>query len=412
MKRLLLVSLLFSAAAVLSSCSSHSGYELRPARSSEIGLQAICPVTNNVFNVSAETKAVDYKGKTYFLCCPDCSAEFEKKLGVVSAHDAHGEAHDMKSADEPAAGADGRQIAYWTCPMHPQIKEKGPGQCPICNMDLVAVYKKEGNRIAVEPSTGRLLGLKSETARVMKVSKTVRLPARVAYDNELYLSQQEYILSRKNFPAVPEGGSGQSGILEASKFRLSLFGYTDNDIKELKKQNTPDKALLYPSKNAWLFADVYENDLQAVKPGIDVTAVTDTFPSVKFKGKVMFIEPSLNPETRSARARILINNASGMLKLEMFVNIEVKTSGGEQLAVPKSAVIDTGLRKVVYIDFGNGEYEPRDVQTGFSGDEYIEIKSGLKDGDLVVTNGNFMLDSESQLRGSSGEGGGASEHKH
>jgi Cu(I)/Ag(I) efflux system membrane fusion protein len=305
----------------------------------------------------------------------------------------------MKGMDDNKKNAGEKEIIYWTCPMHPQVKEKGPGQCPICSMTLVPVYKKEGNRIAVDQSTGKLLGLKSETAKVMQVNKIVHLPARVAYDNDLYLSQQEYILSYKNF------SSGQNDILDGAKFRLKLLGYTDNDIKELEKQTQPDKTLLYPGDKAWLFADVYENDLEAVKPGKEVAAVTDTFPSTKFSGLVMFIEPSLNPETRSAKARILVNNTGNLLKLEMFANIEVKTSKSSVLAVPKTAVIDTGLRKVVYIDYANGEYEPKDVKTGFTGDDYIEIKSGLKAGDLVVTNGNFMLDSESQLKSGSASNG-------
>jgi multidrug efflux pump subunit AcrA (membrane-fusion protein) len=265
-------------------------------------------------------------------------------------------------------------------------------------MDLVPFYKKEGNRIGIDPAKGKLLGLTSEAARIITISKTVRLPARVASDNDLYLSQQEYLLSFNN-------PGGKADILEASKFRMMLLGYADTDIKELEKQAKPDKALLIPGEKAWLFVDVYENDLQSVKPGKEVIAVTDTFPSIKFRGKVMFVEPALNPETRAAKARIMVDNTDKLLKLEMFASVEIKTSQGPLLAVPKTAVIDTGIRKVAYIDYANGEYEPRDIKTGFAGDEYVEIKEGLKKGDLVVTNGNFMLDSESQLRGSTAQSG-------
>jgi len=404
MKRsILILSLLFSVAIIFIACSKTGEYKLRPAKASEVGMQAICPVTNNVFNVDKGTKAVDYKGKTYFLCCPDCSADFQKKLGIAVSKEGR-DAQAMKSMPgmkemKPASSGE-KEIMYWTCPMHPQVKEKGPGQCPICNMDLVPVYKKEGNRIGVDPANGKLLGLKNEAARVMEISKTVRLPARVAYDNDLYLSQQEYILSFKS-------QGGQNDILEAAKFRLTLLGYSDSDIKELDKQAGPDKTLLIPGDKAWLFVDVYENDLQSVKPGREVTVLTDTYPSTKFHGKVMFVEPSINPETRSAKARIEVDNTGGLLKLEMFASVEIKTSQGPILAVPKSAVIDTGLRKVAYVDLGNGEYEPRDVKTGFAGDDYVEIKEGLKKSELVVTNGNFMLDSESQLRGTTDKSGGS-----
>ena len=392
-------------ALVFTACSKHGAYKVRSVESAEVGVQAICPVTNNVFMVSKETKAVDYKGKTYFLCCPDCSVDFEKKLGTAVSRESHeGHMHgaeDMKDT-QPASTTD-KEITYWTCPMHPQVKQDGPGQCPICNMDLVPVYKEAGNRISVDPAKGKLLGLKSQAVRVVPVDKIIRLSARVAYDNELYLSQQEYILTLRN---LREQGQTTSDLLDAAKFRLTLFGYTDNDIKTLEKQKQPDKSLLYPGEKAWLFADVYADDLQSIKPGKSVIAVTDTYPSVKFSGKVMLVEPALNPDTRSAKARILVDNTRNLLKLEMYANIDARISGGNLIAVPKTALIDTGVRKVVYMDYGNGEYEPIEVQTGFVGDNYVEIKDGLKIGDLVVTNGNFMLDSESQLRG------GGQEHKH
>ncbi|MFH1368473.1 MAG: efflux RND transporter periplasmic adaptor subunit [Elusimicrobiota bacterium] len=392
---------------LISACSKNSSYNLRPAEKAEIGMQAVCPVTNNVFTVEKETMAVDYKGKTYFLCCPDCSADFEKKLGVMTSHDMQNmkdtkDTGNMKDMKDMSAGTDDKEIVYWTCPMHPQVKEHDPGQCPICSMDLVPVYKKEGNKIAVDQKTGKLLGLKSSSVRVMRVDKSFRLPARVAYDNDLYLTQQEYILTYKS---LREQGETTSDLLDATKFRLTLFGYTDKDIKALEKRKQPDKTLLFPGSEAWLFADVYENDLQSVKPGRNVTVVTDTYPSVRFYGKVVLVEPSLNPETRSAKARIIVDNTRNLLKLEMFANVEIKISGGNLIAVPKTALIDTGVRKVVYLDYGNGEYEPVDVRTGFAGDDYVEIKDGLKIGDRVVTNGNFMLDSESQLR-SGGAGGG------
>lgn len=404
-----IVSVMLGVFLVLSACSKHGEYELRPAKTPEIGMQAVCPVTSNVFKVSKETMAVDYKGKTYFLCCPECSTDFKNKLGVMVGHEGHSGMKDMDNMKDMKPAAGEKEIVYWTCPMHPQVKERAPGQCPICSMDLVPVYKKEGNRIGVDPAKGKLLGLKNEAVRAVTISKTVRLPARVAYDNDLYLSQQEYLLSAKNFAGQ---SAGSNDILEASKFRLTLLGYTEADIKALEGRSGPDKTLLIPGNKAWLFVDVYESDLQSVKPGKDVTAVTDTYPSAKFHGKVMFVEPALNSETRSARARIMVDNTDNLLKLEMFASVEVKTSQGPLLAVPKTAVIDTGIRKVVYIDYGNGEYEPRDVKTGFAGDDLVEIKEGLKAGDMVVTNGNFMLDSESQLRGPTGQEGGMQEHKH
>jgi Cu(I)/Ag(I) efflux system membrane fusion protein len=393
MKRSVLFCLLALAGLVIASCAKKGEYQLRSLKPSEIGLQAICPVTGNVFTVDRETKAVDYKGKTYFLCCPDCSVDFQKKLGIIAL---------------PPTGND-KNIAYWTCPMHPQVKQGGPGQCPVCGMDLVPVYNKEGGRISVDAAKGKLLGLKSEAARIMHVTKTIRMPARVAYDQELYLAQQEYLLGYKEYMQKHGSAPDEKALnsqelgsadetLSSVRFRLKLLGLTDADIKELEKQGAPDKSLLFASDKVWLFADVFEGDLQTVKPGSAVTLVSEAYPAHKFVGKVVYLEPALNPDTRSAKARVLVENTGGLLKLDMYATATLKVSLENVLAIPKTGVLDTGVRKVAYIDYGNGEYGPRDIKTGFTGDEYVEVKDGLKAGELVVTNGNFMLDSESQLK--------------
>ena len=131
---------------------------------------------------------------------------------------------------------------------------------------------------------------------------------------------------------------------------------------------------------------------------MSVTALVDAYPSKTFKGTVKLIEPAINPQTRSAKVRILFDNPGNLLKSEMFANIELKNDLGSRLAVPKTAIIDTGIRKVVYIDFGDGSYKAQEITTGAEADNFIEVTSGLKAGDKIVTNGNFMLDSESQLK--------------
>ncbi|MCK9582785.1 MAG: hypothetical protein M0Q46_04090 [Endomicrobiales bacterium] len=139
---ILVVSLLFLGAIIVIASTKTGEYKLRFAKSSEIGTQAICPVTKNVFDVNKGTKVMEYKGKTYFLCCPDCVVSFQKKLGITM----NKKGQDIKSVetmkDIKTASSDEKVIIYWTCPMHPQVKEKNSGQCPICGMDLEPVYKK------------------------------------------------------------------------------------------------------------------------------------------------------------------------------------------------------------------------------------------------------------------------------
>lgn len=283
-----------------------------------------------------------------------------------------------------------KEILYWTCSMHPQVRSAQPGKCPICAMALIPIYKGEEDKIIVDENTKKITGLRSQKAEKMHLTKIIRLPGRVANDNDLYLAQQEYISSYKN---------RNKEMLEASKFRLSLLGYNEKDISELQNMDEPDKSLIYPGKNVWIHAEIYEYDTGLIKPGMEVNAISSAYPNVNFKGVVRFIEPTLNQQTRSAKARVSVENTEGLLKLEMYTVIEIKINLGKVLSIPENALIDTGTRKVVYLDMGNGRYKPQEVKTGFSGEGYVEIVSGIKEGDAVVTDGNFMLDSQSTLTG-------------
>jgi len=178
-----------------------------------------------------------------------------------------------------------------------------------------------------------------------------------------------------------------------------LLGYNDDEIEKLQQLGEPDKNLIYPGKKAWLHAEIYEYDLALVKPGQKVVTTVSAYPSEKFIGVVRFIELVLNSQTRSAKARIELDNKDGKLKLEMYADLEIKINLGKHLAIPETALIDTGTRKVVYLDLGNGRYKIQQVKTGFEADRFIQVVEGLKEGDMVVTDGNFMLDSQSTLTG-------------
>ena len=122
-----------------------------------------------------------------------------------------------------------------------------------------------------------------------------------------------------------------------------------------------------------------------------------------YKGKVDSILPVLNPETRSIRVRAEIKDPEHQLKPEMFVNAVINIDLGEKLAIPESAVIDTGIRKVVYLVSGNDKFQQQEVRLGEKALGYYEVLSGLKEGDSVVTSGNFLIDSESKLKGNTND---------
>ncbi|MBI5573048.1 MAG: efflux RND transporter periplasmic adaptor subunit [Elusimicrobia bacterium] len=377
---------------IATGCTKKEEMSVRKVIITEIGKQNVCPVTKNKFTVTGETRAIDYKGQTYYFCCPGCDSEFIKEPDkyIGQKQETRSQKQEVKSHTSHEERATNNEILYWTCSMHPQVRSDKPGKCPICAMTLIPIYKGEEDKTIVDENTKKITGLKSQKATKMHLTKIIRLPGRVASDNELYLAQQEYILSYKN---------RNKELLEASKFRLSLLGYNEKDIYELQKMDEPDKSLIYPGKNIWVYAEIYEYDTGLIKPGLSVDAIFSAYPNVNFKGVVRFIEPTLNQQTRSAKARVFVEDPARLLKLEMYAVIEIKINPGKVLSIPENALIDTGTRKLVYLDLGNGRYKPQEVKTGFSGEGYVEIVSGMKEGDAVVTDGNFMLDSQSTLTG-------------
>jgi Cu(I)/Ag(I) efflux system membrane fusion protein len=388
---------------IILGCVKKEEYKIRSVNSDEIGIEAICPVAKNKFKVDKETQAIDYKGETYYFCCPGCDTEFikEPEKYIRSMFNVQRSTNNEQQTTN-------HEILYWTCSMHPHVKQNKPGKCPICGMELIPIYRGEEDKIAIDQKTSELLGIKSQPVKKMYLVKTLRVPAKVAYDSELYLAQQEYLSSFHNLQKIKDTDQEQirrvKATLESAKTRLYLLGYNDEEIEKLQQLGEPDKNLIYPGKKVWLHAEIYEYDLALVKPGQKVVASVPAYTSEKFTGVIRFIEPVLNPQTRSAKARIEVENKEGptlkrRLQLEMYADLEIKINLGKHLAIPETALIDTGTRKVVYLDLGNGRYKIQQIKIGFEADGYVQVLSGLKEGDMVVTDGNFMLDSQSTLTG-------------
>ncbi|WP_342358746.1 efflux RND transporter periplasmic adaptor subunit [Terrarubrum flagellatum] len=149
----------------------------------------------------------------------------------------------------------------------------------------------------------------------------------------------------------------------------------------------------------WALADVAERDIGAVKTGDKVNVTARGAPGRAFEGRVDLIYPQINMATRTGRVRIVLSNPDGALMPNMFADVEVATGAGAPvLAVSDSAVIDSGRRRVVIIDKGDGRFAPREVKTGMRGDGHIEIREGASLGDKVVTSANFLIDAESNLK--------------
>jgi hypothetical protein len=161
----------------------------------------------------------------------------------------------------------------------------------------------------------------------------------------------------------------------------------------------PDKELytIADLSTVWVNADIYEFELAQIHVGQRANITLSYFPGRVFNGKVAWIGPVLDEKTRTAKVRLEFPNPDFTLKPEMYTNIEITIDGGRKLAVPDEAVLDSGLRKVVFLDKGNGRFAPAEVKLGGKYDKYYEVLAGLKPGEKILASASFLLDSETRL---------------
>jgi Cu(I)/Ag(I) efflux system membrane fusion protein len=150
----------------------------------------------------------------------------------------------------------------------------------------------------------------------------------------------------------------------------------------------------------WIIAEVAEADLASIEMGTSTSVTLRAYPNAPVEGRVSFIYPDIKPETRTARVRIEMPNPDGRLKIDMYADVVFRTGAdqGPVVAVPDSAVIDSGTRQVVLVAKGKGRFEPRVIKMGRRGDGYVEVLEGVKEGEEVVTSATFLIDAESNLR--------------
>jgi Cu(I)/Ag(I) efflux system membrane fusion protein len=150
--------------------------------------------------------------------------------------------------------------------------------------------------------------------------------------------------------------------------------------------------------DVWIMADVYEYEVPIVRVGQEARVTLPYYSGEALAAKVNFIYPVLDPVSRTVKVRLTMHNPGLALKPDMFCNVEIMVSSGPKLVVPTSAVLFSGLRQIVYVEKKPGVYEMRQVTLGLRGEDYVEVIKGIKKGERVVTSGNFLIDSESQLR--------------
>lgn len=299
------------------------------------------------------------------------------------------------------------------------------GKCPHCGEDLGVVVKDlapEGyTAVRLTPDKQQIAGIKTATVQRKKMAKTIRAVGRIAHDPELYQAQQEFIQALEADKRATEGGIEEireqsQKLLDSTRLRLKLMGLSEELVGEIEKAGKPDRSFLYsePGQKVWLYAPIYEYEIPLVKVGQKAEVTVPTLTDKKFEGLIRSIDPVLDPVTRTVRIRAQLENPEGLLKPEMYVNATLVVDLGEVLAIPEEAVFVTGKENIVFVAKAEGVFEPRSIVLGVKTDPHYEIKSGVSEGESVVTSGNFLIDSESRLKaafesiGASGSGG----HQH
>ena len=251
------------------------------------------------------------------------------------------------------------------------------------------------------------------------------------YSPDLVTTQEEYLLAldakqRLGSSSIREISAGADSLLESAHRRLALWDISEDQIDELQKSRRPKRSLtlfspisgfvikkdvlqgmkVMPDKElytitdlstVWVNADIYEFELANVRLGQRATIALSYFPGQTFSGKVTWISPVLEEKTRTTKVRLEFANRDFKLKPEMYANVEIEVDGGKKLAIPDEAVLDSGIRKIVFIDKGEGRYAPAEVKLGGKFDGYYEVLSGLSPGERIIASASFLLDSESRL---------------
>ncbi len=377
-----------------------------------------------------------------------------------------GSDHKTKSTTGKTQADEHAQHQIWTCSMHPQIREDGPGECPICGMDLIPLEQNtsagqpDPNAISLSDEAIKLAQIQTYKVKKALPLQSVNLSGTVEPDErrsekltarfsgrieKLYINftgqkvfrgqkiaeiySPELITAQRELQDAAKYKDSQPALYQAARHKLKLWDLTPAQIDTLEKMSgvasrfpilspvsgfvqkrsvaegnyvKQGQALfdITPLNRVWVMLDVYESDLHRIRRGNRVDFTVDALPGKTFSGKVDYVDPFVNPQTRVAKVRVEFRNDNLQLKPGMFVNAVVKIHAGnkESLLIPKTAVLWTGRRSVVYVKNGN-DFVYREIILGPEAGDYYVVISGLQEGEEIVRNGVFKVDASAQLLG-------------
>jgi RND family efflux transporter MFP subunit len=262
---------------------------------------------------------------------------------------------------------------------------------------------------------------------------TIYSPDMLASERELLLAAKAKTIMRNS--ALPSGFDQSESLLQATRRRLELWDLSEAQIDQVLRTGEPIKNITVYSpmtgyiadrkafpqvkvmpdtdlytivdlSRVWIMADVFEYEAPNIRVGETARVSLQALPGKSFSARIDYLQPEVDPMTRTLKVRLNMDNPGVMLKPGMYADVEFRVNIPSKLTVPADAVLNAGERKTVFVDRGNGYFEPRQVKTGEREGDRIQILSGLNGGERIVTSGNFLIDSESQMKAAaSGMGG-------
>jgi RND family efflux transporter MFP subunit len=261
-------------------------------------------------------------------------------------------------------------------------------------------------------------------------------PLFTIYSPDLVATEREYLVAKQNQQQVAQStvqgvAFSATSLLDATAERLKQWGVPQKEIARLEftgqvqqelevdspasgyitERNALPSVAVQPGmrlyaiadlSTVWIQAQVFQNDLERVKIGAPAMLTVNTYPGRTFTGRVDFIYPQVDMDTRTAKVRVVFSNPGLQLKPGMFVNVSLKVPMGNQIVIPATGILQSGTRDIAFVQRSDGYIEPREVQLGSRvGDDFIVLK-GLKASEQIVTSANFLIDSESQLQAALG----------
>lgn len=314
-----------------------------------------------------------------------------------------------EAKEQPYAGVTeekrNKKILYYRNPMNPSVTSPVPMKDEM-GMDYVPVYEGQeqaGGTVNINPQMQQLIGVKTGKVEKRRLNGQILTVGIVAYDPDLFVAQEEYLQAIQTRTTMQSGSLKYTDeqlnpLVSAVKRKLILLGMSEKEIEELQKAGRPQQNLYLPENGkVWVYITIYEYEMDLVKENQPVQIETAACPGRIFEGSIVAIAPILDKTIRTLKVRALVKDPESKLKPEMYVDAKIIYDLGEKLAVPEDAVMNSGTRKIVFIAEPEGYFKPVDVVLGQRARGYYEVLKGLSENQTVVTSGNFLIDSESQL---------------